>query len=207
VVYCPGKTKEQIRDICVEIKKNKQALLLTRLEKEVFLYLKKSFPGLRYNSVAKIGYFIFKRTAHNAQRTAQKGFIIVISAGTADLPVAEEAAVTAEAMGNKVTRLFDVGVAGVHRLMHKMELVRKANVIIVVAGMEGALPSVISGLANVPVIGVPTSVGYGTGAGGKAALYTMLNSCTPVAVVNIDNGFGAAVIAAQIVRRKTQWQP
>jgi len=129
------------------------------------------------------------------------GIIGILTAGTSDIPIAEEAKEIAQELGIKVLTEYDVGVAGIHRLYPALDNMRQAQVLIVLAGMEGALPSVVSGLVDVPVIGVPTSVGYGTGAGGKAALYAMLNSCTPVAVVNIDNGYGAAVIAAQILRR------
>jgi NCAIR mutase (PurE)-related protein len=135
-------------------------------------------------------------------RDQYRGPVVVLSAGTSDIPVAEEAAITAHFLGNPVERLFDVGVAGIHRLLGQRELLAKATVLIVVAGMEGALPSVVGGLVDKPVIGVPTSVGYGTGFGGIAALLGMLNSCAPgVAVVNIDNGFGAGCMAAAINRK------
>ncbi len=192
VIYCPGKTKKQIKEICAEIIRHKQGPLLTRLDKEAFSYLKRSLPGLKYNPLAKIGYFTLKRKT-------RVGFVIVISAGTADLAVAEEAAVTLEVMGDKVVRLFDCGVAGVHRLMHQIETIRKAKVIIVVAGMEGALASLVSGLVSSPVIAAPTSCGYGASFGGLSALLTMLNGCSPgVGVVNIDNGFGAGYLASLI---------
>ena len=195
VVYCPGKTKEYLKKISGELIKNKQDLLLTRLDKFAFAYLKKSFPGLKYHPLAKLGYLVKK------SRAAKKGLVLVVCAGPADIPVAEEAAVTLEVMGGRVEKLYDVGVAGVHRLMSNMDVIRKAKVIIVVAGMEGALASLVSGLVSSPVIAVPTSCGYGANFAGLAALLTMLNSCSPgVAVVNIDNGFGAGYFASIINR-------
>ncbi|MDD4980562.1 MAG: nickel pincer cofactor biosynthesis protein LarB [Candidatus Omnitrophica bacterium] len=193
VIYCPGKTKEQLKKIARELIKGKQDLLLTRLEKGIFSYLKKSLPGLKYNALAKIGYLLKK------QKAPKKGLVAVVSAGTSDIPVAEEAVVTLEAMGNRVVKLYDVGVAGVHRIMGNMGVLRKAKVIIVVAGMEGALASLVSGLVSSPVIAVPTSCGYGANFGGLSALLTMLNSCSAgVSVVNIDNGFGAGYFAGLI---------
>jgi len=193
VVYCPGKSKGQLKKIAQELIKNKQDLLLTRLEKDSFLYLKKSLPQLKYNSLAKLG-FLRKRA-----KTSKKGLAVVISAGTSDMPVAEEAVATLGVMGNRVIKLYDVGVAGVHRLMHNMEIIKKAKVIIVVAGMEGALASLVSGMVSCPVVAVPTSCGYGANFAGLSALLTMLNSCSPgVAVVNIDNGFGAGYFASLI---------
>lgn len=192
VIYSPGKTKIQLKRIAGELLRHKQDLLLTRLEKDIFLYLKKSFPKLRYNPLARIGYLL-------KNKIPKKGLVAVICAGTSDVPVAEEAAVTLEAMGNRVIKFYDVGVAGVHRVMHKIDEIRKAKVIIVVAGMEGALASLVSGLVSLPVIAVPTSCGYGANFGGLSALLTMLNSCSSgVAVVNIDNGFGAGYFASLI---------
>lgn len=203
VVYCPGKTREQVREISSELIRHKQPLLLTKLEKTVYAYLKKFFPGLKYNPSAKIGYFVPKLTTNDQRLATKLGLVLVISAGTADMPVAEEAAVTLEVMGNRVIRLYDVGVAGVHRLMHKLEVVREAKVIVVVAGMEGALASLVSGLVSCPVIAVPTSCGYGASFQGLSALLTMLNGCSPgVGVVNIDNGFGAGYLASLINRLK-----
>lgn len=188
VVYCPGKTKVQIKKIAHQLIKNKQDLLLTKLEKDIFSYLKKSFPQLKYNSLAKLGYL-------SRQRTSLKGLVAVISAGTSDIPIAEEAVTTLKVLGNRVVKFYDVGVAGVHRIMNKIDEVRKAKVIIVVAGMEGALASLVSGLVSSPVIAVPTSSGYGANFRGLSALLTMLNSCSPGVVVNIDNGFGAGYFA------------
>lgn len=192
-VYSPGKTKEHLKKISREFIKNKQDLLLTRLDRKTFAYLKKSIPRLKYNPKARLGFLL------QSPRVISKGLSMVICAGTSDIPVAEEAAATLEIMGNKVLRLFDVGVAGVHRLMHKIDLIRRANVIVVVAGMEGALASLVSGLVSCPVIAVPTSCGYGSSFSGLSALLTMLNSCSPgIAVVNIDNGFGAGYFASLV---------
>lgn len=189
-IYSPGKTREHIKGIARQLIKNKQDVILTRLDKPVFDYLKVEFPGLKYNSSAKFGFLTRKKVLQ------KKGLVLIISAGTADLPTAEEAAATSEVMGSKVERLYDVGVAGVHRIMHHAELLKKAKVIIVVAGMEGALASLVAGLVSVPVIAVPTSCGYGASFQGLAALLTMLNSCSPgIATVNIDNGFGAGYLA------------
>ncbi|MCM8795580.1 MAG: nickel pincer cofactor biosynthesis protein LarB [Candidatus Omnitrophica bacterium] len=190
VVYSVGKTRAQLKEIVHQFFKNNQDLLLTKLDKNTFLYLKKSFPKLRYNSLGRIGYVL------NKKRPKRKGLVLVISAGTADIPVAEEAAATLEIMGSHLKRIYDVGVAGVHRLLRHMDLLKKARVIIVVAGMEGALASLVSGLVKSPVIAVPTSTGYGASFNGLSALLTMLNSCSPgVTVVNIDNGFGAGYFA------------
>ncbi len=194
VVYCAGKTREDIKSIAKQIVINNQDLLLTKLGKEVFSYLKKSLPALKYSVLAKLGYLINKAKP-------KKGMAVVVCAGTADIPVAEEAVITLEVMGNSVAKLYDVGVAGVHRLMHNIEVLKTAKVIIVVAGMEGALASLVSGLVSCPVIAVPTSCGYGASFSGLAALLTMLNSCSPgVTVVNIDNGFGAGYFASLINR-------
>ncbi len=193
VIYCPGKSRGHLKQISRTLIKNKQDLLLTRLDKDTFAYLKKAFPKLKYNPLAKIG-FLKQKPAR-----IKKGLVAVICAGTADIPVAEEAAVTLEIMGNRVLKLYDVGVAGVHRLMNNMGIIKKAAVIIVVAGMEGALASLVGGLVSSPVIAVPTSCGYGANFGGLSALLTMLNSCAPgIAAVNIDNGFGAGYFASLI---------
>jgi len=195
VVYCPGKSRGYLKKIAQGFIRNKQDLLLTRLEKNTFLYLKKSIPQLNYNPLAKLAYAVKKR------KTSKKSGVLVICAGTSDIPVAEEAVATSEVMGNRVMKLYDVGVAGVHRLLHNLEFIKKAKVIIVVAGMEGALASLVSGLSSCPVIAVPTSCGYGANFAGLSALLTMLNSCSPgVAVVNIDNGFGAGYFASLINR-------
>lgn len=193
VIYCPGKARQHLVRICREFLNNKQSLLLTKLEKNTFAYLKKSIPGLKYNPLAKIGFFLGKN------QEKKNGLVAVVCAGTSDIPVAEEAVVTLQAMGNRVKKIYDVGVAGVHRVMGSVDIIKKAKVVVVVAGMEGALASLVSGLVRSPVIAVPTSCGYGANFGGLSALLTMLNSCSPgVAVMNIDNGFGAGYFASLI---------
>jgi NCAIR mutase (PurE)-related protein len=194
VIWSQGKTPAQILKIMKAMKSRSSVVMATRLETEVVEKLLLEIPDLQYYSTAKIG-------AIGTSKIQYKGMISVLTAGTADLPVAEEAAVTAELSGFKVSRLWDVGVAGIHRLLSNRDLIDEADVLIVVAGMEGALPSVVAGMVSCPVIGVPTSVGYGASFGGIAALLTMLNSCAAgIGVVNIDNGFGAAILAGQILR-------
>jgi len=193
IIYGQGKTPDQVVRIAAEIVKRKHNLLVTRIEPSVYSRLKRRVPGCLYNRLGRIAYLKQKPPA------AGKGTIVVMTAGTSDIPVAEEAAVTCEMMGNAVERVYDVGVAGLHRLFGEMPKVRKARLIIAVAGMEGALPSVLAGLVDVPTIAVPTSVGYGASLQGIAALLAMLNSCPGgVAVVNIDNGFGAGHLASLI---------
>ncbi|MEK6673240.1 MAG: nickel pincer cofactor biosynthesis protein LarB [Nitrospirota bacterium] len=197
VIYGEGKTKEQIRQIIDVLVKGGNDALVTRTNREVFKYVRKKYEKTVYNEQARM--IVIRKRKKNSQ--VNSGLILVISAGTSDIPVAEEAAVVAEAMGNKVKRLYDVGVAGIHRLLSNIDLIMSASVLIVVAGMEGALPSVVGGLVDKPVIAVPTSVGYGASFGGISALLGMLNSCAAgVAVVNIDNGFGAGYIANLINR-------
>ena len=193
VVFGLGKTPEQIAAIASTIVDKGHSLLVTRATTEAFAAVRKKVPGALFQDLA--------RTITFRQRDVQpgRGTILVAAAGTSDLPVAEEACVTADIMGNAVDRLFDVGVAGIHRLLAEQSRLAAARAVIVVAGMEGALPSVVGGLVRVPVIAVPTSVGYGASFGGLAALLGMLNSCAAgVSVVNIDNGFGAAAIASRI---------
>lgn len=192
VIYGAGKTAEQIVGIASAMKqKGLQNILITRLSKEKADEIAKTLE-FSYYSTPQIGIV-------NEVKTEKKGKIVVVAAGTSDLPVAEEAAMTAELYGNQVERVYDVGVAGIHRLLHRLPIMEDANAIIAVAGMEGALVSVIGGLVACPVIGVPTSVGYGANFGGLAALLSMLNSCASgVSVVNIDNGFGAGVLASKI---------
>ena len=193
IIYGLGKTANQIAKIGREIIKQGSNLLITRIEPDVFSRIKPSLKGARYNEAAKTV------TLVQSPPPAGKGTIAVLTAGTSDIPVAEEAAVTSEILGNATERIYDVGVAGLHRLLDQYQTLSKARVIIAVAGMEGALPSVVAGLVNVPVIAVPTSVGYGASFKGLAALLAMLNSCPGgVAVVNIDNGFGAAYMASLI---------
>lgn len=195
VIYGEGKTAEQILGIASAMKERDTAnILITRLSAEKADVISKELE-LDYDAVARIGIV-------NRRPTEKIGKIAVVAAGTSDMPVAEEAAVTAELYGNYVERIYDVGVAGIHRLLHRLPQLEDAKVIIAVAGMEGALVSVIGGLVSCPVIGVPTSIGYGANFGGLAALLSMLNSCASgVSVVNIDNGFGAAVLASKINRQ------
>ena len=195
VVYCPGKTIEQIVAIVGRLAASGGTVLATRAEPEAFEAVKTAHPRAEYHRDARA------IVIHGENEVVPVGCVTVVSAGTADLPVAEEAALTAELLGSHVERLFDVGVAGIHRLFDNWETLSKARVLVVVAGMEGALASVVGGLAVCPVIAVPTSVGYGAHFGGLAPLLTMLNSCASgVAVVNIDNGYGAGYIAALINR-------
>ena len=198
VIYCAGKTPPQVASIAARICAHGSVLLATRGSKEHFAAVKKKIRTSRYNPVART------ITANEGKITrAGRGTILVVSAGTSDIPVAEEAAETARVMGNETARLYDVGVAGIHRILGRGDLLGKASVVIVVAGMEGALASVVGGLVAVPVIAVPTSVGYGASFQGIAALLGMLNSCAAgVTVVNIDNGFGAG-FAASAINRKT----
>jgi NCAIR mutase (PurE)-related protein len=193
IVFGLGKTPGQIVRISREIIGKGSNLLVTRIGPDVYARIKARLPGAKYNPAAGTLTIVRKRPA------AGKGKIAVITAGTSDIPVAEEAAATAEVLGNEVERIYDVGVAGLHRLLDQYEKIRTARVVITVAGMEGALPSVVAGLVRAPVIAVPTSIGYGASFKGLAALLSMLNSCPGgVGVVNIDNGFGAAYLASLI---------
>ena len=193
VIYGAGKTKEHILGIAQAMVKNgQQTVLITRLTKEAADFVSSELP-LKYDELSKTGII------GELPKPTGKGRVVVATGGTSDIPVAEEAAVTAEVLGNEVVRLYDVGVSGIHRLLSHMDMIMSARVIVAVAGMEGALPSVIGGLADCPVIAVPTSVGYGASLGGIAALLSMLNSCASgVSVVNIDNGFGAGYMASMI---------
>ncbi len=193
VIFGAGKTAAQVFGIAAKIFEREQRVLVTRITAEHARVLKKKFPQAIHHEIARCV------TIERKPLPKRAGKIVVACAGTSDLPVAEEAAVTAEIMGNTVERISDVGVAGLHRVLGKLDKIQSANVIIVVAGMEGALPSVVAGLVSKPVIAVPTSVGYGASFGGIAALLGMLNSCgSGVTVVNIDNGFGAGYAASQI---------
>jgi NCAIR mutase (PurE)-related protein len=198
VIFCQGKETEHVLKIAGSILDGGGGLLATRIHPEAASALLKKFPGAVHNSTARTVY-------HEGTRPAERaGCVLVISAGTSDLPVAEEAAVTAEATGSKTERIFDVGVAGIHRILDHRSRLRRARAIVVVAGMEGALASVVGGLVDKPVIAVPTSVGYGASFGGLAPLLGMLNSCSAgVVVVNIDNGFGAGYAASLINRMGT----
>jgi pyridinium-3,5-biscarboxylic acid mononucleotide synthase len=193
VIWGPGKTTEQIASIMAALRQKSEVVMATRIEPAIALQLQEQVLDLVYYPIARICAIVTRRE--------RPGKIAILTAGTADIPVAEEAAVTATLCGFSVQRLWDVGVAGIHRLLSHRHLLDTADVLIVVAGMEGALPSVVAGLCDRPVIAVPTSVGYGTSLGGIAPLLTMLNSCaTGIGVVNIDNGFGAAMLAGQILR-------
>ncbi|TAK56045.1 MAG: nickel pincer cofactor biosynthesis protein LarB [Dehalococcoidia bacterium] len=194
VILGQGKSPDQVVAIARTLLERSDRLLITRLEREAAAAVLDAIPDARHHEVARC------ITVERTPAPKQDG-IAVLCAGTADLPVAEEAAVTAEIIGNDVRRLYDVGVAGLHRLLDRLDVLRAARALVVVAGMEGALPSVVAGLVSAPVIAVPTSVGYGASFGGLAPLLSMLNACAAgVAVVNIDNGFGAGYMAASINR-------
>jgi pyridinium-3,5-biscarboxylic acid mononucleotide synthase len=195
VIYGEGKTKKQILSIIQAIRSKDNDVLVTRITKEKSDYILREYPEFIYNETAEI---LFWKKDTNCEESYQ-GYIAIVCAGTSDLRVAEEAAITAEALGSNVRRFYDVGVAGIHRLFDNIEEIQHATVSVVVAGMEGALPSVVGGLVSHPVIAVPTSVGYGANFHGLSALLTMLNSCASgISVVNIDNGFGAAYNAVLI---------
>jgi NCAIR mutase (PurE)-related protein len=196
VILGTGKTAEQVIAIAGRLRASEQPLLVTRVNDDVAAALVAAMPEVTWVRDARLAYWRGPET-----QAAGRGVILVVAAGTADLPVAEEAALTAELMGQRVDRVYDVGVAGIHRLFAHHDRLRDASVLVVVAGMEGALPSVVGGLVDRPLIAVPTSIGYGASFGGLAALLAMLNSCAAgVMVVNIDNGFGAGVAAALINR-------
>lgn len=193
VIFGPGKSPEQVAAIAERIVSHGHSLLVTRTTREAFAAVAAVLPAANFHELART------ITLRVDNPSPGHGTVLIAAAGTADLPVAEEAAITAEMMGNTVDRMYDVGVAGLHRLLAEHARLISARVVVVVAGMEGALPSVVGGLVSVPVIAVPTSIGYGASFGGLTALLAMLNSCaTGVSVVNIDNGFGAAAIASSI---------
>jgi len=199
VVFCPGKTTEQVVAIVEKLAARNRRVMATRASPEVFAAVKEAFPSAKYYQPARI--IAVEAGEAPPAPSEDEPYVFVVSGGTSDMPVAEEAAVTAEVLGSRVERLYDVGVAGLHRLLDYRQLLFGARVNVVVAGMEGALASVVGGLVAKPVIAVPTSVGYGASFEGLAALLTMLNSCAPgVAVVNIDNGFGAGYLAHVINR-------
>lgn len=196
VIWGPGKTPEQIVQIMQVMRQRGSVVMATRIDPPVYQQIRQGLPEAVYYAPARICAVVDR-----APVPQRPGVISILTAGTADLPVAEEAAITAELSGFAVLRLWDVGVAGIHRLLSHRHLIAQADVLIVVAGMEGALPSVVAGLASCPVIAVPTSVGYGASFHGLAALLTMLNSCAAgIGVMNIDNGFGAAILAGQMLR-------
>src|SRR3990172_3860383 len=193
VIYCEGKTVEQITGIIRRMLEAGSDILATRADEKVYKAVKKLDRRAEYHKASRSIVILRKK------KTLTRGIILVITAGTSDIPVGEEAAVTAGMLGSTVETVYDVGVAGIHRILSKKDLLDSARVIVVAAGMDGALPSVVGGLVDKPVIAVPTSVGYGAGFQGIAPLLTMLNSCAPgVAVMNIDNGFGAGVLAHRI---------
>jgi NCAIR mutase (PurE)-related protein len=193
VIYCPGKTEEQVVEIFSKLAATGNNVLATRAEKGTYDAIFAQFPQVVYEDKARA--IVLRQDS----KQEKEGLIALVSAGTSDIPVAEEARVTADMLNQAVETIYDVGVAGLHRLLRHCEQIQRANVVIVVAGMEGALASVVGGLVNVPVIAVPTSIGYGTSFSGLAPLLTMLNSCAAgVSVVNIDNGFAAGYIAAMI---------
>lgn len=195
VVYCEGKSLDHIEKIAESFVNRKVNMLLTRASEDVYKIVQKLDPEAQYNEKARAIWRVYDEVEKSVKPA------LIISAGTSDIPVAEEACVTAEVMGASVERLYDAGVAGIHRLLHRRELLEQAGAIVVVAGMEGALASVVGGMSPRPVIAVPTSVGYGAAFGGLSALLGMLNSCAPgVTVVNIDNGFGAGYFAAMICK-------
>ena len=189
-IFCQGKTIPQLLTIVRRLLAHHEPVLLTRLDPPIFAQLRPSFPQLHYDPVARL--------AMDPPRTRKtlRGLVVVATGGTSDIPIAEEAALSLEFFGSRATRLYDVGVAGMHRVLSHWSLLQRARAIVVVAGMEGALASVVAGLVRVPVVAVPTSIGYGASFQGIAPLLTMLNSCAPgIGVVNIDNGFGAACLA------------
>jgi len=197
VIFARGKTAKQVSEIVRGMLRAKAShnILVTRADKKIYAAVKRAARGAKFHALS--GAITIERSRANRG----KGLILVVTAGTSDIPVAEEAVVTAEAMGNRTEAIYDVGVAGLHRLLKHREKLDKARVIICVAGMEGALPSVVAGLVAAPVIGVPTSTGYGSSFGGLTAMLAMLNSCASnVSVVNIDNGFGAGCVASAINR-------
>lgn len=194
VIFCSGKADEHLVQIVKKLYEKNGEVFCTRASAHQYEVLKESFPQIQYDSLSRI-------LKIEGQKREQKGLIAVCTAGTADIPVAEEAAQTAEYFGSRVERIYDVGVSGIHRLLSRIEVIQEANCIVAVAGMEGALASVLGGLVDKPVIGVPTSVGYGASFHGLSALLTMINSCANgIATVNIDNGYGAGYISTQINR-------
>jgi len=200
VVFAQGKTPEQVAQLMQKLAQNNTLVMASRADEAAYLAVKAAMPEARYHRAARI----ITVGQEPPRPEPQQGYVLVISAGTADMPVAEEAALTVELLGSRAERLYDVGVAGIHRLFGHLSLLNEARVVIVVAGMEGALASVVGGLVACPTIAVPTSVGYGASFGGLAALLAMLNSCAAgVAVVNIDNGFGAGYLA-NLINRQSQ---
>ena len=197
VIFCQGKTPQQTVEIFSRLANHNSTVLGTRANDETYQEVKKAFPSVEFDPAAKT------LVLRQGITPPPRGTVLIVTAGTSDIPVAKEAAICSEVMGNNVISLFDVGVAGIHRLLNHQAVLTEADVIIVVAGMEGALASVVGGMTDKPVIAVPTSIGYGANFGGLSALLAMLNSCASgVGVVNIDNGFGAAALAAAMLRLK-----
>jgi pyridinium-3,5-biscarboxylic acid mononucleotide synthase len=195
VIFGEGKSPEQLHAIFFKLKEHADRVLATRVNAEQAALMQKELPTVKYNETSRT--LAWTKVQHTP--AAGSGYVAIVCAGTSDLPVAEEAAVTAEMLGSRVERIYDVGVAGIHRLFSRLELIRAADAVVVAAGMEGALASVVGGLVSKPVIAVPTSIGYGASMNGIAAMLAMLNSCAPgVTVVNIDNGFGAGYAAGVI---------
>jgi len=206
VVFGLGKTADDLIKITEEFIRSSGRIIITKLDdeksKKILKNLKRRNLTIIHNKKGKV--LVIKKKNF---KTKFIGRIGIITAGTSDIPIAEEAKMVAEELGCKCTTAYDAGIAGIHRLFPALDKMQQAGALIVIAGMEGALPSIVSGLVSVPVLGVPTSVGYGTGAGGSAALHAMLNSCSPIAVVNIDNGYGAAVLAYKILKCSTWTAP
>jgi len=201
VVYAREKSIDDLLEITERFLEDSKRVIITRIDKEKVKKITRSIDSRRFKVIhnGEGNVLIIRERGFSTEKVGKIG---IMTAGTSDIPVAEEARAIAEELGCEVICEYDVGIAGIHRVFSAIEKMRKASVLIVIAGMEGALPSVVAGLVPVPVIAVPTSVGYGTGANGKAALFTMLNSCTPLAVMNIDNGYGAAALAYKILRAK-----
>ena len=191
-IYCPGKSKEQINKICLAMIEAGSNFIATKASNEIYDFLRKSISTIRYDETSKLIYY-------EAKPIERVGSVLIMSGGTSDMNIAEEAALTAELMGNNVTRLYDIGVAGINRLFSNLDQIESCNVAVVVAGMDGALGPVVSGITEKPIIAVPTSVGYGANFSGLSPLLSFLNSCSPgISVVNIDNGFGAGYFASMI---------
>lgn len=204
VIYAEGKSKDQLIQIARKLEKHKSSLLITRLKPDSFKDLKKEIPALSYSAAGKVAYLppSSPPPASGGRKKVRGKVVAIITAGTSDIPIAEEAKVTLEVLGRQCDMYYDLGVAGIHRLMDQVQKIEKASIVICIAGMEGALPSVLAGLISKPIIAVPSSVGYGAGFKGLAPLLSMLNSCAQgVAVVNIDSGFNAACFAHLVLNR------
>ena len=202
-IFCSGKTPEQVIHIIDKLLKSGSPVIATRADYSLYRKVKNKFKNAKYHKIAHMITIISNKNRINKKEQISKSYICVVTAGTSDIPVAEEAAITCEILGNRVERIYDIGIAGLHRVEQNKEKLQNASCIIVCAGMEGALPGVIGGLVSVPVIGVPTSVGYGASFNGLAPLLTMLNSCIAnLCCVNIDDGYGAGIIAHLINNKR-----